>query len=159
MLHLVWFQAGVLGEWWTPSSEQSKGSVVVGFDHACLPFVLIRTCLYGSLPTSRHSGVSLRDLCSLVRYRVAYGAWRVRLIPRVGMLELPLALRRHKPDYTFKFYNFICSLLGLVVQLVQVSNCPLGTINYSSHAPCFMFSFRAFHFGRARDRGKGFASS
>ena len=44
--------------------------------------------------------------------------------------------------------NFICSLLGLVVQLVQVSNCPLGTINYSSHAPCFMFSFRAFHFGR-----------
>nr|CAD1839531.1 unnamed protein product [Ananas comosus var. bracteatus] len=61
---------------------------VLETDHACLPFVLIRTCLYGSLPTSRHSGVSLRDLCSLVRYRVAYGAWRDRLIPRVGMLEL-----------------------------------------------------------------------
>nr|CAD1827467.1 unnamed protein product [Ananas comosus var. bracteatus] len=27
------------------------------------------------------------------------GAWRDRLIPRGGMLELPLALRRHKPDY------------------------------------------------------------
>nr|CAD1834681.1 unnamed protein product [Ananas comosus var. bracteatus] len=39
----------------------------------------------GSLPTSRHSGVSLRDLCSLVRYREAYGAEWDRHIPRVGM--------------------------------------------------------------------------
>nr|CAD1840515.1 unnamed protein product [Ananas comosus var. bracteatus] len=33
-------------------------------------------------------------------YREAYGVGRDRLIPRVGMLELPPALRRHKLNYT-----------------------------------------------------------
>nr|CAD1831576.1 unnamed protein product [Ananas comosus var. bracteatus] len=66
---------------------------------------------------------------------------------------LPQALRRHKPDYTrsdIEIHRILDGIAdGIVVYLlVQVSNCPLGTINYSSHAPCFMFSFRAFHFGR-----------
>ena len=51
-----------------------------------LAIVLIRTCLWGSLPTSRHSGVSLRDFWSLVRYWEAYGVEWDRHIPRVGML-------------------------------------------------------------------------
>nr|CAD1824804.1 unnamed protein product [Ananas comosus var. bracteatus] len=63
------------------------------------------------------------------------------------MLELPPALRWHKMDYTYVIYLvtylFYLTLLGLVVHCAEVSNCPLGTINYSSHAPCFLFPFQS----------------
>ena len=41
---------------------------------------------------------------------------------------------------------------------MQVSNCPLGTINYSSHALYFLTLSAPSTPGEARDRGKGFAS-
>nr|CAD1833864.1 unnamed protein product [Ananas comosus var. bracteatus] len=62
------------------------------------------------------------------------------------MLELPPVLRWHKMDYTSVYlvtYLFYLTLLGLMVHCAEVSNCPLGTINYSSHAPCFLFPFQS----------------
>ncbi|OAY74555.1 hypothetical protein ACMD2_23814 [Ananas comosus] len=47
--------------------------------------------------------------------------------PKSRDVGLPQALRQHKLDY-------LC-------------NCPLGTINHSFHALCFVISFRAFHAG------------
>nr|CAD1829947.1 unnamed protein product [Ananas comosus var. bracteatus] len=41
----------------------------------------------GSLPTSRHSGVGLRDICSPVRDSVPNGSAWDRLIPRGEMLD------------------------------------------------------------------------
>nr|CAD1827290.1 unnamed protein product [Ananas comosus var. bracteatus] len=77
-----------------------------------------------SLPTSRHPGVGLCDLYSLVRYRETYGVGRDRLIPRVGMLELPPALRWHKLDYTCFIF------VALHIYLI-----PLGLVVYCAETP------------------------